>query len=151
MADLSDWQCLHADEDLLVVAKPAGWLSVPGRGPDKQDCLLTRVQQRYPQALVVHRLDQATSGLMLFALNANTQRQLSMAFQARQVEKTYSAWVEGLLPVQTDWQTIDLPVQADWERRPLRIIAPNGQASQTRWRCLQHHANLPASWLDLQP
>ena len=74
MADLTDWQCLHADEDLLVVDKPAGWLSVPGRGPDKQDCLLTRVQQRYPQALVVHRLDQATSGLMMFALNTDTQR-----------------------------------------------------------------------------
>jgi tRNA pseudouridine32 synthase / 23S rRNA pseudouridine746 synthase len=72
MADLSDWQCLHADDDLLVVGKPAGMLSVPGRGPDKQDCLLARVQQRYPQALVVHRLDQATSGLMLFALNPLT-------------------------------------------------------------------------------
>jgi len=151
MADLIDWQCLHADEDLLVVAKPAGWLSVPGRGPDKQDCLLSRVQQRFPQALVVHRLDQATSGLMLFALNTDTQRQLSMAFEARQVEKTYLAWVEGLLPIREDWQTIDLPIQADWERRPLRIIAPAGQASQTRWRCLQHHAKHPASWPDLQP
>jgi len=151
MADLIDWQCLHADEDLLVVAKPAGWLSVPGRGPDKQDCLLSRVQQRFPQALVVHRLDQATSGLMLFALNTDTQRQLSMAFEARQVEKTYLAWVEGLLPIREDWQTIDLPIQADWERRPLRIIAPAGQASQTRWRCLQHHAQHPASWLELQP
>ena len=151
MADLSDWQCLHADEDLLVVAKPAGWLSVPGRGPDKQDCLLSRVHQRFPQALVVHRLDQATSGLMLFALNTETQRQLSMAFEARQVEKTYLAWVEGLLPIHEDWQAIDLPIQADWERRPLRIIAPAEQASQTRWRCLQHHAELPASWLELQP
>ena len=151
MADLSDWQCLHADDDLLVVDKPAGMLSVPGRGPDKQDCLLTRVQQRYPQALVVHRLDQATSGLMLFALNPETQRLLSMAFEARQVEKTYIAWVEGLLPVREDWQTIDLPIQADWERRPLRIIAPAGQASQTRWRCIAHHAEGTGSLLELQP
>ena len=151
MAELSDWQCLHADEDLLVVAKPAGWLSVPGRGPDKQDCLLSRVQQRFPQALVVHRLDQATSGLMLFALNTDTQRQLSMAFEARQVEKTYLAWVEGLLPIHEDWQTIDLPIQADWERRPLRIIAPAGQASQTRWRCIAHHAEETGSLLELQP
>jgi tRNA pseudouridine32 synthase/23S rRNA pseudouridine746 synthase len=74
-----------------------------------------------------------------------------MAFEARQVEKTYLAWVEGLLPIDEDWQTIDLPIQADWERRPLRVIAPAGQASQTRWRCLQHHAELPASWLELQP
>ena len=151
MADLSDWQCLHADDDLLVVGKPAGMLSVPGRGPDKQDCLLARVQQRYPQALVVHRLDQATSGLMLFALNPLTQRQLSMAFEARQVEKTYMAWVEGLLPMREDWQTIDLPIQADWERRPLRIIAPAGQASQTRWRCIAHHAEETGSLLELQP
>lgn len=151
MADLIDWQCIHADEDLLVVDKPAGMLSVPGRGPDKQDCLLARVQQRYPQALVVHRLDQATSGLMLFALNPLTQRQLSMAFEARQVEKTYMAWVEGLLPVREDWQTIDLPIQADWERRPLRIIAPAGQASQTRWRCIAHHAEETGSLLELQP
>ena len=151
MADLIDWQCLHADEDLLVVAKPAGWLSVPGRGPDKQDCLLSRVQQRFPQALVVHRLDQATSGLMLFALNTATQRQLSMAFEARQVEKTYLAWVEGLLPIHDDWQTIDLPIQADWERRPLRIIAPAGQASQTRWRCIAHHPEETGSLLELQP
>jgi tRNA pseudouridine32 synthase/23S rRNA pseudouridine746 synthase len=151
MADLSDWQCLHADDDLLVVDKPAGMLSVPGRGPDKQDCLLARVQQRYPQALVVHRLDQATSGLMLFALNPETQRLLSMAFEARQVEKTYMAWVEGLLPVREDWQTIDLPIQADWERRPLRIIAPAGQASQTRWRYIAHHAEGTGSFLELQP
>jgi tRNA pseudouridine32 synthase/23S rRNA pseudouridine746 synthase len=151
MAIVTDWQCLHQDKDLLVVTKPAGWLSVPGRGPDKQDCLLTRVQQRYPQALVVHRLDQATSGLMLFALNPWTQRQLSMAFEARQVEKTYLAWVDGLLPVDQPWQSIDLPIQADWERRPLRITHPEGQASLTHWRCLQHHAELTASLLELQP
>ncbi len=151
MADLSDWQSVYADDHLLVVDKPAGMLSVPGRGPDKQDCLLARVQQRYPQALVVHRLDQATSGLMLFALNPDTQRQLSMAFEARQVEKTYLAWVEGLIPMNEAWQTIDLPIQADWERRPLRIIALAGQASQTRWRCIAHHAEGTGSLLELQP
>jgi len=151
VTDFTDWQCLHADDDLLVVAKPAGWLSVPGRGPDKQDCLLARVQQHYPQASVVHRLDQATSGLMLFALNPFTQRALSMAFEARQIEKHYLAWVEGLLPISEEWQTIDLPIQADWDRRPLRIIHADGQASQTRWRCVQHHAELPGSLLELQP
>jgi tRNA pseudouridine32 synthase/23S rRNA pseudouridine746 synthase len=74
-----------------------------------------------------------------------------MAFEARQVEKTYMAWVEGLLPLREDWQTIDLPIQADWERRPLRIIAPAGQASQTRWRCIAHHAEETGSLLELQP
>jgi tRNA pseudouridine32 synthase/23S rRNA pseudouridine746 synthase len=151
VTDNTDWQCLHADDDLLVVAKPAGLLSVPGRGPDKQDCLLSRVQLRHPQALVVHRLDQATSGLMLFALNPFTQRALSMAFEARQIEKHYLAWVEGVLPISEEWQTIDLPIQADWDRRPLRIINPDGQASQTCWRCLQHHGELPGSLLELQP
>lgn len=146
-----DWQCLYVDDDLLVVAKPAGWLSVPGRGPDKQDCLLSRVQKIYPQASVVHRLDQATSGLMLIALNPFTQRALSMAFEARQIEKHYLAWAEGVLPISDEWQTIDLPIQADWDRRPLRIIHPDGQASQTRWRCVQQHGDLPGSLLELQP
>jgi tRNA pseudouridine32 synthase/23S rRNA pseudouridine746 synthase len=74
-----------------------------------------------------------------------------MAFEARQVEKTYLAWVEGVRPLQEDWQTIDLPIKADWDRRPLRIISPDGQASQTRWRCVAHHAEETASLLELQP
>jgi tRNA pseudouridine32 synthase/23S rRNA pseudouridine746 synthase len=88
---------------------------------------------------------------MLFALNPFTQRALSMAFEARQIEKHYLAWVEGVLPISEAWQTIDLPIQADWDRRPLRIISPDGQASQTRWRCLQQHPELPGSLLELQP
>ncbi len=90
---------LFNDHDLLVVNKPSGLLSVPGKGPDKQDCVWTRLQVLHPNALVVHRLDQATSGLMVFALNPQTQRALSMAFEARLVDKQYLAWVEGVLPV----------------------------------------------------
>lgn len=144
-------QWIHVDPDLIVVCKPSGLLSVPGRGPNKQDCLWTRVQMTYPQALVVHRLDQATSGLMLFARHAEAQRQLSMAFEARQVHKKYQAWVEGVLPMQRDWQTIDLPILLDWPNRPMHIIDAAGKPSQTQWRCLQHHAELPASLLELQP
>ena len=144
-------QIVHVDDDLLVVNKPSGLLSVPGKGPDKQDCVWTRLQVRHPSALVVHRLDQATSGLMVFALNVPTQRALSMAFEARQVDKQYLAWVEGVLPVSDDWQTIDLPILLDWPNRPVHIIDASGKPSVTRWRCVQQHATLPGSLLALQP
>ena len=142
---------LYNDDELLVVNKPSGLLSVPGKGPDKQDCLWTRLQAQHPGVLVVHRLDQATSGLMVFALNPATQRALSMAFEARQVDKQYLAWVEGVLPVSEDWQTIDLPILLDWPNRPVHIIDPSGKPSVTRWRCVQQHATLPGSLLALQP
>jgi len=88
---------LFADAALLVLDKPAGLLSVPGRGADKQDCLSRRVQALYPDALVVHRLDMATSGLIIMARGADNQRLLSKAFAERQVRKRYIALVDGLL------------------------------------------------------
>ncbi|GAB2483722.1 bifunctional tRNA pseudouridine(32) synthase/23S rRNA pseudouridine(746) synthase RluA [Comamonas humi] len=140
---------IHADPHLLVLNKPSGLLCVPGRGPDKQDCLSSRAQAQWPDALVVHRLDQATSGLVVMARNPMVQRQLGDAFAARQVEKRYLAVVWGE-PQATEvpeapgmpqdgqrWNLIDLPIAADWERRPLRVIATDpqaGQASQTWWR-----------------
>ena len=78
---------LHEDPDLLVLCKPSGLLCVPGRGPDKQDCLSARAQQHWPGALIVHRLDQATSGLVLMARHADAQRRLSLAFEQRQIHK----------------------------------------------------------------
>lgn len=86
-------ECLYADEDLIVLAKPSGLLCVPGRGPDKQDCLSARAALHWPGACVVHRLDQATSGLVLMALHAEAQRALGHAFAARQVHKLYVAVV----------------------------------------------------------
>ncbi|MGB3449498.1 MAG: pseudouridine synthase, partial [Giesbergeria sp.] len=77
--------CMHADAEILVLDKPAGLLCVPGRGPDKQDCLSRRAQQQWPEALIVHRLDQATSGLVLMARSPEAQRRLSRAFELRQV------------------------------------------------------------------
>jgi tRNA pseudouridine32 synthase/23S rRNA pseudouridine746 synthase len=130
---------LFADTSLLVLDKPAGLLSVPGRGADKQDCLSARVQQQFADALVVHRLDMATSGLMLMARGAAMQRALSHAFASRQVRKRYLAVVDGhLAPPGDDWGVIDLPILVDWPRRPLRIIDARGQASVTRWRVLAH-------------
>ncbi len=148
---LKTWSLVHEDPHLLVVNKPSGLLSVPGRGPDKQDCLWTQVRGAYPQALVVHRLDQATSGLMLLALSPAVQRQLSMAFEARQVHKKYHAWVEGVLPITEAWQSIDLPILLDWPNRPVHIIDAHGKPSLTHWRCVAHHATPAASLLELQP
>lgn len=150
---------LHADGCLLVLNKPAGLLSVPGRGEDKQDCLSTRVQQLCPDALVVHRLDMATSGLMLMARGADMQRRLGKAFEERQVHKRYAAVVDGRpdpgLADADGWSVIDLPITVDWPRRPLRVIdALRGKPSVTRWRI--HPAPGAASHpsttrLDLEP
>ena len=144
-------QILFEDSHFLVVNKPAGVLSVPGRGEDKQDCVLTRLQTTHPTAMVVHRLDMATSGLMVFGLHSDSQRALSMLFEARQVHKRYVAWVDGLLPVSDDWQTIDLGLMADWPNRPLQKVDATGKPSVTQWRCLKHHDNRSASLLALQP
>lgn len=130
-----DFTLLHEDAHLLVLDKPAGLLCVPGRGPDKQDCLSARVQRRWPEALVVHRLDMGTSGLVLMARDAPTQRALGDAFAARQVWKRYEAIVDGRAEA-AHWQTIDAPMMADWPRRPLQKIDVAGKPSLTRWRTL---------------
>ena len=140
-----------------MVLKPSGMLSLPGRGPDKQDCLSARLAQAGLPSMVVHRLDQATSGLMLFARSAEMQRQLSHAFAQRQVNKQYLACVAGHLPPSAGWQLIDAPIAADWPRRPLRIVAVNGQSSQTLWRSLgpcmgqTTDGNSAGTWLALRP
>lgn len=128
-------EVVFADDALVVLRKPSGLLAVPGRGADKQDCLSHRVQQVYADALVVHRLDMATSGLMLMARGVAMQRVLNAAFAGREVHKRYGAVVAGELPRRGDWQEIDLPIIVDWPRRPLRVIDPVlGKASVTRWR-----------------
>lgn len=149
------FELVHADASLLVLNKPAGLLSVPGRGADKQDCLSTRVQQHYPDALVVHRLDMATSGLLLMARSISIQRALGALFERRQVDKRYIAVVDGALadaPGAGGWGLIDLPIAVDWPRRPLRIIdTQQGKASQTRWRVLAHDAAADNTRLELAP
>jgi tRNA pseudouridine32 synthase/23S rRNA pseudouridine746 synthase len=146
---------LHVDESLLVLDKPAGLLSVPGRGEDKQDCLSARVQAAFPDALIVHRLDQATSGLMLMARGAAMQRALSRSFETREVSKRYVAVVSGHLPPsdhEDGWGLIDQPIIVDWPNRPLRIIATEGgKPSQTRWRVLAHDAAANTTRVELEP
>ncbi|MEI7784112.1 MAG: RluA family pseudouridine synthase [Betaproteobacteria bacterium] len=133
---------LHLDDDLLVLEKPAGMLSVPGRGPDKQDCLSRWAQAQVPGAMVVHRLDMATSGLILMARHALSQRLLGHAFEQRLIAKQYTAVVEGQMADGDDWQTIDLPLAADWPRRPLqKVDVLHGKPSLTRWRVLERSAS----------
>jgi tRNA pseudouridine32 synthase/23S rRNA pseudouridine746 synthase len=144
---------LYVDDTLLVVDKPSGLLAVPGRGADKQDCLSARVQARYPDALIVHRLDMATSGLMVMARGAAAQRALSQAFAVREVNKRYIAVVAGRLETPPDdWGIIDLPIIVDWPNRPLRIIDPlNGKPSLTRWRVLGVDENARTTRVELEP
>ncbi|MDB5963688.1 MAG: ribosomal large subunit pseudouridine synthase [Polaromonas sp.] len=150
---------VYLDDGLIALNKPSGLLAVPGRGADKQDCLSSRARQHYPDALVVHRLDMATSGLMLMARSPAMQRALGALFEARQVSKRYVAVVDGRpapadpgLAPGTDWQLIDLPLAVDWPRRPLRVVDRlNGKPSQTRW-CLDTYDPLThSSRLLLEP
>ncbi|RZL33157.1 MAG: RNA pseudouridine synthase [Rubrivivax sp.] len=136
---------VHADDRLVVVDKPAGLLSVPGR--TEPDSASARVQALYPDALIVHRLDQPTSGLLLLARGAQAQRELSAAFAERRVGKTYVAVVAGHLE---GAGLIDLPLGADWPNRPRQQVdLEHGKASQTRWRVLAHEG--PATRVALQP
>ncbi|TDS82832.1 pseudouridine synthase [Comamonas sp. JUb58] len=153
----------YIDEHLLVLNKPSGLLCVPGRGEDKQDCLSARAQQQWPDALVVHRLDQPTSGLVVMARSLAVQRALGDAFAARAVRKRYTAVVCGNPAAQPlppehalhsampqdghAWSLVDLPLITDWERRPLqRVDWEMGKPSQTWWRAMdaEEAAALPA-------
>ena len=138
-----DIDLIHEDAHLLVLNKPAGLLCVPGRGEDKQDCLSARAMRRWPDALVVHRLDMATSGLVLMARGAAMQRALGDAFAERRVHKRYEAIVDGTMPVQAEWSVIDAPLMADWPNRPLQKVDPAGKPSLTRWRALSSSSSVP--------
>lgn len=123
------------DETLLVVVKPAGLLSVPGRGAGMADCLASRIQARFSDALIVHRLDMATSGLLVLARNADMHRQLSRLFQERQVEKSYVAVLEGLLDDSAG--TVELPLICDWPNRPRQKVDREiGKHSLTHYKKL---------------
>lgn len=127
---------LHVDEHLVVVDKPAGLPSVPGRAAGLQDCASARVQSRYPDARVVHRLDMATSGLLLFARGPACQRALGRAFEQREIGKTYEAWVLDCPP--QGHGAIDLPLAADWPRRPLqKVDSEHGKPALTHWELLE--------------
>lgn len=123
---------LYRDADLLVVEKPAGLLSVPGKAAAHADCLVTRLQALDPDVLLVHRLDMDTSGVMVFARNPAAQRHLGLQFERRHLRKSYIARVHGRLPAQTG--EVDLPLIADWPNRPLqKVCHDTGKPALTRW------------------
>jgi tRNA pseudouridine32 synthase / 23S rRNA pseudouridine746 synthase len=138
------------DESFIVINKPCGLLSVPGRGPGKADCAASRVQEAFPDALTVHRLDMETSGLMIFARGIGAQRALSRAFETRQIEKRYVAVVAGLM--QNESGEIDLPLICDWPNRPRQIVDhANGKASLTKYRVLSRDQSAHTTRVELSP
>jgi tRNA pseudouridine32 synthase/23S rRNA pseudouridine746 synthase len=141
---------LYRDDALLLVNKPAGLLSVPGRGADKQDCMARRVQEEFPDARIVHRLDMETSGLLLMALGATPQRLLGLQFERRVVRKRYIAMVHGRLPATIG--TIDLPLCADWPNRPRQKVGyQEGRPSLTHYRLLACDPARDTSRVELIP
>ncbi len=145
--------CLYSDETCIAVEKPAGRLTVPGRGPLADGSVAQQAQQDWPGARVVHRLDMATSGVLLFARGAQWQRHFSGQFASRQMDKTYDALVSGQLGGQVgDCGRIDLPLGADWPNRPRqRVDMLNGKPSQTGWRVVEHDPQQRWTRLTLQP
>ena len=129
-------EVLHLDHEVILVDKPAGLLSVPGKGEDLADCLLARVQAAFPDALLVHRLDRDTSGVMIFAMTPHAQRHLGLQFEKRMTKKTYVARIWGVPDEKTG--TVDLPLIVDWENRPRQMVChETRRPAQTDWRVLK--------------
>ncbi|WP_109464942.1 RluA family pseudouridine synthase [Albibacillus kandeliae] len=132
-----DLDILHVDADILVVNKPAGLLSVPGKGEHLADCLIARLLALYADTLLVHRLDRDTSGVMVFARTAHAQRHLGLQFEKRQSKKTYVARLAGRLSPRSG--TVDLPLIVDWENRPRQMVDhENGRAAVTDWHVMRY-------------
>jgi len=131
---------VHVDDDLIVLDKPSGLLTVPGKTRDLADCLEERADVEWPGARIVHRLDMDTSGIIVFARNHAAQRHLGLQFEKRQVGKRYIARVAGLLTPREG--TVDLPLRSDWPNRPLqKVCHAEGRAAVTDWRVLDHEAD----------
>ncbi len=130
---------VHADDDILVLNKPSGLLTVPGKTPDLADCLEARVRARWPGARIVHRLDMDTSGLVVMARHRDACRHLGMQFEKRMTGKRYVARVAGVMA--GDAGTVDLPLRCDWPNRPLQMVCHEaGKPSVTEWRVLAREA-----------
>lgn len=141
---------IHADEAMVVIDKPSGLLSVPGRGPDKADCLVARVQLRFPDALAVHRLDMETSGLLVLGRGEAVHSELSRQFRERLTEKRYIAVVAGLLA--DDAGEVDLPLIVDWPNRPLqKVDFEIGKPSLTRYRVIARDPASNTTRVELEP
>ncbi|MCC5983498.1 MAG: RNA pseudouridine synthase [Rhodobacteraceae bacterium] len=129
-------EILHADHELLFVNKPAGLLSVPGKGAGLADCLIERLRGAFPEVLLVHRLDRDTSGVMVFALTPHAQRHLGLQFERRQARKEYVALVAGQMA--GDRGQVDLPLTVDWPNRPRQMVChETGRPALTDWKVLR--------------
>ena len=141
---------IYSDNALLVVDKPSGLLSLPGRGEDKQDCLLSRLQTEYDDALIVHRLDMETSGVMVLARNKQIHRKLSSLFKQREVQKRYITVVDGRIKDAAG--LIDLPLICDWPNRPRQIVDyVQGKPSITRYKVLLRDIEQETTHVELEP
>lgn len=139
---------LHIDEHFIVLNKPSGLLSVPGKAPEHKDCLQRRVQTVYPSATVVHRLDMATSGIMLMALHMDCHRKLSRLFETRQTSKRYLARISGRLDQQQG--SVDLPLICDWPNRPKQMVDHHrGKPAITHFRVIEQDDN--ETFIELVP
>src|SRR5574343_141420 len=143
-------QILYNNNGLLVIDKPAGLLSQPGRRPEKWDSVISRLKPQFPDAVVVHRLDEPTSGLMMLALGHEMSSGLSRAFRERQVHKRYEAIVDGLMT--PDQGSIDFPLMADWPNRPRqKIDFDAGKPSLTYFQVLERNVQECWTRVDLEP
>ncbi|GBL03863.1 bifunctional tRNA pseudouridine(32) synthase/23S rRNA pseudouridine(746) synthase RluA [Glaciecola sp. KUL10] len=139
---------LYRDNDLLVLNKQAGLLSVPGKAPEHKDCLQYRAQRAFPTATVVHRLDMATSGVIIFALNKSAHVNVSRQLETRQTDKTYFARVYGM-PLENEG-IVDLPLICDWPNRPKQMVDhERGKPAQTHWSVVESDAH--SSLIKLKP
>ncbi|MCT4578443.1 RluA family pseudouridine synthase [Donghicola sp.] len=133
-------EILHEDAHIILVNKPSGLLSVPGKGEHLADCLISRLQAVFPTALLVHRLDRDTSGVMVFAQTPAAQRHLGLQFEKRMTKKTYVARVYG--DVEGDEGTVDLPLIVDWPNRPKQMVDhENGKPAVTEWKVIKRGDN----------
>lgn len=131
---------IYYDDDIIIVDKQAGVLSVPGRGPEKLDSISHRLSLEFEEVHIVHRLDMATSGIMIFARHKNSLRSLQQQFQNRQTKKTYQAIVYGKLSPSSG--AINLPMRCDWPNRPKQMVCYEfGKKSLTRWRIIEYINN----------
>jgi len=141
---------VYEDDTLLIVNKQSGLLSVPGRGVEKNDSLIVRLQKEYPEALIVHRLDMATSGLMMIALGKENERTLSILFQQRKIDKKYLAIVDGKVSPASG--EIDLPLITDWPNRPKqKVDFQSGKPSVTRYQVIDYNQENDSTKIELTP
>lgn len=144
------YSIVYTDSELLVIDKPYDLLTVPGRGIENQDCLINRVIGEQPNARIVHRLDYATSGLVIIPLSYEAQKSISRQFELRSTDKQYVAVVHGI--IKDDSGIIDLPLICDWPNRPKQMVDhENGKPAQTKFRVLARNTSQNSTRVELKP